>query len=90
MPFMNTYWIARTSHGNRGQYAALYTMAWSAAQTLGLMAGVQVAQVAGFSDIMVDYRVIIVSAYLCLLQDVPVFFFLMSSQQNKKTPASLD
>jgi predicted MFS family arabinose efflux permease len=49
MPFMNTYWIARTSHGNRGQYAALYTMAWSAAQTLGPMAGAQVAQVAGFS-----------------------------------------
>lgn len=49
MPFMNTYWIARTSHGNRGQYAALYTMAWSAAQTLGPMAGAQVAQAAGFS-----------------------------------------
>lgn len=49
MPFMNTYWIARTSHGNRGQYAALYTMAWSAAQTLGPMTGAQIAQVAGFS-----------------------------------------
>jgi predicted MFS family arabinose efflux permease len=27
MPFMNTYWISRTHHSNRGQYAALYTMA---------------------------------------------------------------
>ena len=43
MPFMNSYWISRTQHGNRGQYAALYTMAWSAAQTLGPMTGAQIA-----------------------------------------------
>ena len=44
MPFMNSYWINRTQHGNRGQYAALYTMAWSAAQTLGPMTGAQIVQ----------------------------------------------
>jgi predicted MFS family arabinose efflux permease len=49
MPFMNSYWITRTHTTNRGQYAALYTMAWSAAQTLGPMAGAQLAQYAGFS-----------------------------------------
>jgi predicted MFS family arabinose efflux permease len=43
MPFMNTYWIGRTQISNRGQYAALYTMAWSAAQCLGPMLGAQVA-----------------------------------------------
>lgn len=32
MPFMNTYWISRSSDHNRGQYAALYTMAWGSAQ----------------------------------------------------------
>jgi predicted MFS family arabinose efflux permease len=32
MPFMNTYWISRTNDNNRGQYAALYTMAWSTSQ----------------------------------------------------------
>jgi MFS family permease len=32
MPFMNTYWISRTAEHNRGQYAALYTMAWGIAQ----------------------------------------------------------
>ena len=32
MPFMNTYWISRSSDFNRGQYAALYTMAWGTAQ----------------------------------------------------------
>ena len=43
MPFMNTYWISRTQTSNRGQYAALYTMAWSAAQCLGPLLGAQVA-----------------------------------------------
>jgi len=48
MPFMNTYWINRTQASNRGQYAALYTMAWSAAQSLGPMGGSQIAQHFGF------------------------------------------
>lgn len=48
MPFMNSYWIGRSALHNRGQYAALYTMAWSAAQTFGPMAGAQVAQRYGF------------------------------------------
>jgi predicted MFS family arabinose efflux permease len=48
MPFMNSYWIKRSSAGNRGQYAALYTMAWSAAQTLGPLSGSQVAGHFGF------------------------------------------
>ena len=48
MPFMNSYWISRTTTSNRGQYAALYTMAWSAAQTLGPIGGAQIADHAGF------------------------------------------
>jgi predicted MFS family arabinose efflux permease len=48
MPFMNSFWISRTQPGNRGQYAALYTMAWSAAQTLGPLAGSQMAGHFGF------------------------------------------
>jgi predicted MFS family arabinose efflux permease len=48
MPFMNTYWIRRTQSTNRGQYAALYTMAWSVAQTLGPMLGATLADNAGF------------------------------------------
>lgn len=49
MPFMNSYWISRSHANNRGQYAALYTMAWSAAQTMGPMGGAQLAQHFGFS-----------------------------------------
>ena len=48
MPFMNSYWIGRTQASNRGQYAALYTMAWSAAQCLGPMGGAQLAQHSSF------------------------------------------
>jgi len=51
MPFMNSYWISRTHPTNRGQYAALYTMAWAAAQTLGPMAGSQLAEYAGFNSL---------------------------------------
>jgi len=49
LPFMNSYWISRSQHSNRGQYAALYTMSWSAAQTLGPMFGAQLAQHQGFN-----------------------------------------
>jgi len=48
MPFMNSFWISRTVQTNRGQYAGLYTMAWSIAQVLGPAGGAQIAQHAGF------------------------------------------
>ncbi len=48
MPFMNSYWLSRSSDVNRGQYAALYTMAWSFAQTFGPWAGSVIAGNAGF------------------------------------------
>ena len=51
MPFMNTYWISRTQPSNRGEYAALYTMAWSAAQCLGPMLGAQIADHSGFRSL---------------------------------------
>ena len=51
MPFMNSYYIARSSEGNRGQYEALYTMAWSMAQVIGSALGTQVAYLAGFSNL---------------------------------------
>lgn len=49
MPFMNSFWLSRTAAHNRGQYAGLYTIAWSIAQTLGPFLGSQVAEHAGFS-----------------------------------------
>ncbi|HVU85024.1 MAG TPA: MFS transporter [Puia sp.] len=49
MPFMNTYWTLRTVASNRGQYAGLYTMAWSVAQVAGPTGGSWVAGHFGFS-----------------------------------------
>lgn len=49
MPFMNTYWISRTIPANRGQYAGLYTMAWSLAQVVGPTGGTWIAGHYGFT-----------------------------------------
>lgn len=48
LPFMNTFWILRSADHNRGQYAGLYTIAWSIAQTTGPLVGSQIAERAGF------------------------------------------
>lgn len=48
MPFMNSYWISRTHANNRGQYAALYTVAWASAQSAGPLLGGLVAEHYGF------------------------------------------
>jgi predicted MFS family arabinose efflux permease len=49
MPFMNSYYIGRSSQTTRGQYAGMYTMAWSAAQVIGSMTGSAFADEFGFS-----------------------------------------
>ena len=49
MPFMNSFWISRTDHNNRGQYAGLFTAAWSIGQVLGPFIGSQIAQRYGFN-----------------------------------------
>ena len=51
MPFMNSFYISRSSEGNRGQYAAYYTMAWSAAQVIGSTSGTQIAYAIGFNNL---------------------------------------
>ena len=48
MPFMNAYWIGRTNPENRGQYAALYTVAWSSAQAIGPFLGTQIVAHGGY------------------------------------------
>lgn len=51
MPFMNTYYISRSNETNRGQYAALYTMAWSTAQIVGSSTGTLIAGSVGFNNL---------------------------------------
>lgn len=49
MPFMNAFWVVRTNDHNRGQYAALYTMAWSVAQVLAPVIGGYIITLGGYS-----------------------------------------
>ena len=49
MPFMNSFWIRRTTETNRGQYAGMYTIAWSIAQIAAPTLGSQVVQHAGYN-----------------------------------------
>ncbi len=51
MPFMNTFWIGRSNTNNRGQYAALFTIAWSIAQVLGPGTGALIADHYGFTTL---------------------------------------
>lgn len=49
MPFMNSFWIGRSTPQNRGQYAGLYTIAWATAQSFGPFLGAWVADNYGFN-----------------------------------------
>lgn len=49
MPFMNSFWISRTQPANRGQYAALYTIAWSVAQITAPTLGSHIADGFGYN-----------------------------------------
>ena len=51
MPFMNSFWIKRAAETNRGQYAAMYTIAWSIAQIAAPTLGSQVVQHKGYSTL---------------------------------------
>lgn len=49
MPFMNTFWISRSRENNRGEYAALYTMAWAIAQIIGPVYGAFLIEKGGYT-----------------------------------------
>lgn len=51
MPFMNSFYISRSTLQTRGQIAGMYTMAWSAAQVIGSSSGSFVAQKFGYANL---------------------------------------
>lgn len=51
MPFMNTYWSHKANDGNRGQYAALYTISYSIGQIAGPYTGGLIADKYGFETL---------------------------------------
>ncbi|WP_129713588.1 MFS transporter [Pedobacter sp. SYP-B3415] len=48
IPFITTFWVARTTVRNRGSYAGIFAMGWAAAQIIGPAAGGLVVERAGF------------------------------------------
>lgn len=63
MPFMNSYYINRSSQRTRGQYAALYTMAWSAAQIIGSSSGAAIAHEYGFLQLwLITFVICVITA----------------------------
>ncbi len=76
MPFMNTYWTLRSNEANRGQYAALYTMAWGLSQSLGPYLSARMADVFGFDLLFIAVAALFVFCafgfYLLLKEKVPI------------------
>lgn len=46
---LTNFWMNRTDDTNRGQYAAIWTMTWAFAQTIGPFLGSVIVQYAGFT-----------------------------------------
>lgn len=67
MPFMNSFWIERSSTYNRGQYAALYAIAWSIAQIVAPLYGSNVAANFGFNILWWIAACICVISAFCML-----------------------
>ena len=49
MPFMNAFWISRANESNTGQYAGLYSMAWSTAQIVAPALGSYLFDYSGYT-----------------------------------------
>lgn len=71
-PFMNNFWLRRSAENNRGQYAAVYTMSFSAATVLAPTLATQLAAWLDFSTLWV------VDFFLCTFAAVG-FYFLKKS-----------
>jgi predicted MFS family arabinose efflux permease len=86
MPFMNAFWVVRTSEHNRGQYAALYSMSWSTAQILAPTVG---SQIILFGNFKLLWWVL---AALCLISAVGfalLYKFKVSRQESEVNNSSL-
>lgn len=63
-PFMNNFWVNRSTAQNRGQYAAVYTMSFSAAIVLAPTIASQIATHAGFQALwFFDFAVCCVAGF---------------------------
>jgi len=82
MPFMNSFWIMRTNPGNRGQYAAIYTIAWSIAQIISPLIGGQVVTYSGY------YALWWLTGAMCL--GASLGFMMLYRKNFKERPVPLE
>ena len=71
-PFLNNFWVRRSTAGNRGQYAALYTMSFGLATVLAPTLATQAAVLLGFPALWV------IDFFLCTFAALG-FYFLKKS-----------
>jgi len=67
MPFMNSFWIQRSKLHNRGEYAALFAIAWSLAQIVGPLSGTRIAAYYSFATLWWVLSSVCVFASICIL-----------------------
>ena len=60
MPFMSSFWTLRSNESNRGQYAALFTIAWGVAQTAGPFLASLLADATNFSVLFIVMAALLV------------------------------
>ncbi len=73
MPFMSSFWISRSTHHNRGEYASLYSMSWSAAQIIAPIIGGEVIAFGGFTLlwwVMAGISLLAANGYLFLYRSI--------------------
>jgi len=51
MPFASAFVAERSTEANRGQYMALYTMAWAIASVVAPMSGLYISEHFGFNSV---------------------------------------
>jgi MFS family permease len=82
MPFMNSFWIQRSAAHNRGQYAALYAMAWSLAQIAAPLSGSRIAAAYSFTTLWWTLCCVCIAASAGI-------FLLEQSIKHAKLPAAV-
>jgi len=79
MPFMNSFYIQRSALHNRGQYAALYAMAWSVAQIAAPLSGSRIA--ASYSFAVLWW----ILTAVCFCSSVSIFLLEQRIKAAKKS-----
>jgi predicted MFS family arabinose efflux permease len=76
LPFINSFVISRSNEFNRGQYAAGYSLSWSAAQVIGPTVGFYLAADYGYNALWLTLTLLLI---FCALS-----FSRLDMSENKK------